>query len=108
MEFGGTGAYPTPSHGIALIQSPTQQSGLTLIQTPPSQPPQGLTINPNQIGGLSLAQTPIEPSPHDQQQVISQDFTFNTIQEQQPDHQQGSKSTSVCALSLVHNNYDTT
>lgn len=89
MEFGGTGSYPTPSQGITLIQSPTQQSGLTLIQTPPTQP-QGLTIipTPNQVGGLSLVQTPTQQSPLDQQ-VISQDFSFNTIQEQQPDHQQG-------------------
>ncbi len=94
MEFGSSRPYPnpTPSQGVTLIQSPTQQSGLTLIQSPPTQP-QGLTIipTPNQVGGLSLVQTPTQQSPLDPQQVISQDFSFNTIQEQQPDPQQGSE-----------------
>ncbi len=109
MEF-GSGSYPTPSQGITLIQSPVQSSGgLTLQVQAPHNQPQGLTLIPapsqvsNQVGGLSLVQTPTQQSPLDPQQVISQDFSFNTIQEQQPDHHSGASKFEdgvYCAVAM--------
>ncbi|XP_064396405.1 LIM/homeobox protein Lhx3-like [Halichondria panicea] len=108
MEF-GSGSYPTPSQGITLIQSPVQSSGgLTLQVQAPHNQPQGLTLIPapsqvsNQVGGLSLVQTPTQQSPLDPQQVISQDFSFNTIQEQQPDHHSGANSGNIPCCAGCH------